>query len=200
MRLNSVKRCASSSRTSDCACSASHRPFELHRSCHDLNAGDPHVRSHRTTASFEIVGSPSSIAAHRRSSSATSSADSTSAEVASVAISARRSGTDSLRSAALASDCGPFVDFDEAFRSVHRGKVTPVLSNINTCPQPLGVRRAWFHLIITFRRSSRPLGNSAGTGRKSSRPVSCPAAIFRLLIQPRKIQLAAPCEAPLGGP
>src|SRR5260370_16678955 len=50
-----------------------HRPFELHRSCHDLNAGDPHVRSHRTTASFEMVNSPASIAAQPRSSSLTSS-------------------------------------------------------------------------------------------------------------------------------
>src|SRR5215472_6735401 len=80
-----------------------HRPFELHRSCHDLNAGDPQVRSHRTTASFEMVGSPPSIAAHRRSSSAMSAADSASCEVASAVISATRSGTDSPRSAALAS-------------------------------------------------------------------------------------------------
>ena len=80
-----------------------HRPFELHRSCHDLNAGDPHVRSHRTTLSCEVVGSPASIAAHRRFSSATSSVDSASCEVASAVISATRSGTDSPRSAALAS-------------------------------------------------------------------------------------------------
>src|SRR5712671_5493512 len=57
-----------------------HRPFELHRSCHDLNAGDPHVRSHRTTAPFEMIGSPASIAAQRRSSSASSSVDSASCE------------------------------------------------------------------------------------------------------------------------
>jgi hypothetical protein len=80
-----------------------HRPFELHRSCHDLNTGDPHVRSHRTTASFDMVGPPASIAAHRRSSSVTSSADNASGEVASNVISARRSGTDRPRSAALAS-------------------------------------------------------------------------------------------------
>src|SRR5258708_13336245 len=55
-----------------------HRPFELHRSCHDLNPGGPHVRSHRTTASFEMVNSPASIAPHRRSSSVTSSMDSAS--------------------------------------------------------------------------------------------------------------------------
>src|SRR5262249_40122636 len=74
-----------------------------HRSCHDLNAGDPHVRSHRTTASFEMVGSPASTAAQRRSSSANSSADSASGTVASVVISAQSSGTDTPRSAALAS-------------------------------------------------------------------------------------------------
>src|SRR5258708_963083 len=80
-----------------------HGPFELHRSCHDLNAGDPHVRSHRTTASFETVASPALIAAHRRSSSATSSVDSASREVASAVISATSSRTDKPRSAALAS-------------------------------------------------------------------------------------------------
>jgi hypothetical protein len=79
------------------------RPFELHRSCHDLNAGDPHVRSHCTTASFEVVASPASIAAHRRSSSAMSSMDGACCEAASAANSATRSGTDSPRSAALAS-------------------------------------------------------------------------------------------------
>jgi hypothetical protein len=77
--------------------------FELHRSCHDLNAGDPHVRSHCTTASFEIVGSPASIAAHRRSSSAMSSAGGASCWAAHAVISATRAGTDSPRSAALAS-------------------------------------------------------------------------------------------------
>src|SRR5215470_8689714 len=79
------------------------RPFEFHRSCHDLNAGDPHVCSHLTTASLAIVGSPASIAAHRRSSSAMPSMDDASREEALAVISATRSGTDSPRAAALVS-------------------------------------------------------------------------------------------------
>ncbi len=78
------------------------RPFKLHRSCHDLNAGDPQVASHSTTTSLEIVDSPASIVAHRRSSSAMSSMGEACGAVP-AANSATISGSDSPRSAALAS-------------------------------------------------------------------------------------------------
>ncbi|MEA2902748.1 MAG: hypothetical protein QOI12_135 [Alphaproteobacteria bacterium] len=46
------------------------RPLDLHRSCHGLNAGVPHVSSQRTMSSCGTVASPAFTLAQRRSSSA----------------------------------------------------------------------------------------------------------------------------------
>jgi len=40
------------------------RPFNLHRLSQGLNAGVPHVSSHRTTCSCGTVGSPDLTAVH----------------------------------------------------------------------------------------------------------------------------------------
>jgi hypothetical protein len=77
------------------------RPFDFRRLCQGLNAGVPQVSSQRTTSSCGTVGSPVSIAAQRRSSSAISSG-STVIGPLSAAMSERSCATLTPRSAARA--------------------------------------------------------------------------------------------------
>jgi hypothetical protein len=107
------------------------RPLKLHRSSHDLNAAIPTygatVRHYRVKCSARPLRSPPTV-------------DSVRQRHPWIAPPARRQAPSSrqrdreliapLCRSRFEDDSGPFVDFDEAFGSVHQGRVTPAWPNI----------------------------------------------------------------------